>query len=328
MPTSRKPKKAFIQFAIAAVVSLVLGIGAIGITLMLVSSVATSAEEEKKRAFAEAQKAKTELEQLKRSNETNTNVSLQEIHAVVNIPSGTVIRDSMVSAAPVDEEGPALGSFGQVAEVVGRMTAASINQGEVIRKEQLLDSSGGLPVPEGMRAITIQIDPIGGLNGALSAGASVDVLTTLTVGEEKVTRTLLQGAQIIAAGGDTQPSNRSRSPVYSITLAVTPSQAELLALANSQGKFHLTLRNDRDREKVKVSGTNIRSLLTNSERPAVSKSLPPPPKFVRPSSEVPINFSIESLPFPSTPEPPGKKEFTMTIFKGGSTEDKTFEVQE
>lgn len=339
-PPKRRPKKAFVQFAIAAVIALVLGVGAIGLTIFVVGAVNTQNQQQLDEKAKEAEKAQQELARLKKEAEESQSqvVTATEVQAISDIAVGTPIEQAMITTTELPKGSRAAsGSFSRASYVVGKVASSKIMAGETITEDKLFAAEGLIDLDKGKRAITIAIDPVGGLNGAIMPGSSVDVLTTIAQGGNekdamRITRTLLQNVRVISIGAPSanrmasSPSTPAAPALNSVTIEVTPDQAELLALANEQGKFHLTLRGFSDKDKAKVSGADVTRLISGGAGRSPDKVLPPPPAF-NPTAEIPVNYSPDGgLP---QPEAPGstKETFKMEVFKGASSETKTFDKE-
>jgi pilus assembly protein CpaB len=202
-------------------------------------------------------------------------------------------------------------------------------RGEIVSVDQLLDASS-LSIPPGHRAMTIRVDGVASVNGAISPGVRVDVLTSIVRPEKAVTRTLLQNIPVIAvSGGTSAPMAAAPGGAASggsagsgggeaVTLLVTPRQAETLTLAGQVGVFHLTLRNLGDTQTNRSSGTDLNALMTGvggyEGSGQASGVMPRPP-----------NFGTDAgLPLP--PMPGGKSGFSMRIYRGSGSE--TIEFQQ
>lgn len=142
----------------------------------------------------------------------------------------------------------------QMDQAIGRVPRERVLKGEFIREERLADPEAGLGlnaiIPRGMRAVSININSGSAVSGFLNPGNYVDVLVTLPGDEEREpqTVTLLQAVTVLAVnnrigGGQEVATDKARP---SVTLAVTPEQAEKLTHAVAQGTVTLTLRNDID----------------------------------------------------------------------------------
>ena len=142
-------------------------------------------------------------------------------------------------------------------EFKGATVRASIFAGEPVRNEKLIKGDGGLMavmLPSGRRAVAINIDS----QGATSAGGfilpndRVDVVRTFhqdpkpgaaAGGDSYVTDTLLGNVKVLAIGQNVQEKNGEKVVTgETATLEVTPSQAEILALAQKTGQLSLALR--------------------------------------------------------------------------------------
>ena len=85
--------------------------------------------------------------------------------------------------------------------------------------------------------------------GFVLPGLRVDVLVTgsPTGSEGTVTTTCLQNMLVFSAGQTIQPDGRGQAiNTPTVTLLVTPEQAETLTLAGNEGRIQLVLRNSSD----------------------------------------------------------------------------------
>lgn len=153
-------------------------------------------------------------------------------------------------------------------QAIGRVPRERILANEFIREERLADPEAGVGlnaiIPRGMRALSINISDGSAVSGFLNPGNYVDVLVTIDGDDarEAETRTLLQAVTVLAVnnrmGSSVENIERMRP---SVTVAVTPDQAEKLAHAVAQGEVTLTLRNDIDVTHVETHGALASSLL-------------------------------------------------------------------
>ncbi len=329
----RKPKKVFVQFAIALVVALILGAGAVVVGLSIITNVSVEADKKAKEAEAAKKQAEEEAARLRQQQQKVVKITYKTVEAVADIVPGQPITKDMVTLVE-SEMPPPSGAVTQLSQAVGKMVKSPIIAGEPVMQTKLLDGDGFITVNGGMRAITIKTDSIGGLNGALSPGVHVDILVTITNNDNTVSKTLLQDIQVISvgnssdAGGAGGPGGRGASAGSragnAVTVAVTPKQAELLALANKLGSFHLTLRNFTDKNKNKLAGADMTELLTGVTPGQFPKTLPPPPEPAAGSFQN-VNFSNPdgaNLPAPDANSATSK--FSMTVYKGPASETVDF----
>lgn len=329
MSLARKPKKNIIFFVVAALVAGIFALGAIGLTLVMIGSANNAATTAQQEADEAKRKADEELKRLKKTlSQSPVSSKRYEVQALVEIPSGTLIKDNMVAPVELEESQiPTPGAFRSPMEAVGKVSSIPIHSGEAVTRAKVLDPSAGVPIKAGMRAVTIAVDQVGGLNGAIEPGSSVDVLTTILKDDNrKLTKTLLQNVKILNVGtSGGAPGGKGGGSIGSVTLAVSPSQAEMLVLANLEGKFHLALRNDLDDTRASVPGADVHNIITGVY--ASPKNMPAPPRAPKPTTDIPVSFGNDGLPYPSGPGTLSQT-FTMTIMKGTSSEDKTFDVSD
>lgn len=339
MPAPRKPKKVFIQFAIALVVAVIFGAVAIFVGFMVIQGVSTNAQKVQKDAADRELAAKTEREKYQKMLDELKQApkSFSIVKAVTDLSPGQPITKDMVTLAEVTER-PAPGTLSMISHALGKVVKAPIISGEPIESGKLIDTGGFIGVEEGKRAITIQVDNIGGLAGALSPGAHVDVLTTIAQGDESITKTLLQNIPVVSVGGGGSSSASSKrgstlaAPKetsggnMAVTVIVTPKQAELLTLAGQLGGFQLTLRNFSDKQHSPLSGADMTALMTGLQPASLKKELPAAPQMPASGNGFHnVNYAPgENLPAPSSGMP-GNPKFTMQIYRGTGSETVDFQ---
>ena len=131
-------------------------------------------------------------------------------------------------------------------------------------------SAGGLSsvIPDGYRAMTVKVDDVVGVSGFIQPGTLVDIVVTIVPPDtarhrEKVSKIVLQNIKVLASGQniDKPKNEKDTDRVKSVTLQVTPEQAEKLALAASEGRLQLVMRNSVDQGDEKTPGANKTTLL-------------------------------------------------------------------
>ncbi len=154
-----------------------------------------------------------------------------------------------------------------------------ISRSEIIRAEQVLSSRVVMDetkatlsyrIPENMRAFTIPIGEVSGVAGFISPSDKVDILISYSdenINRELTTYTIFQNMEVLATGDQTQPKdNHERNVVSTLTLLVTPAQAEVLAYSIQNGSFHLTLRSPIDTSNADVDYFNSSNFNSFRER--------------------------------------------------------------
>ncbi len=220
--------------------------------------------------------------------------------AAVDLPWGTSITSSMIKAVPYLKESLPAGSFSNPASLVGRTTMFPMKANEPLFESKLAPTSvstGGVAalVSPKKRAMGVKVDKVVGVSGFIHPGNRVDVLVTLS-GTDKVhvptTKIVLENILVLATGTELEKSGKQEKPaqVDVITLEVTPEEGEKLALAATEGKLQLALRNFADSANSDTRGTTISGLLSRVEAPkAVAKKTAPVKAAMVPS------FTIETI---------------------------------
>lgn len=192
-------------------------------------------------------------------------------------PQMVVAKRSVEAGTALTEEDLALGdvssdatipetAFTTVEELLGRVTQVPLLQGQAITSTLLAPKGMGpglqAAVPLGMRAVTVEINEMTGVAGYLGPGCHVDVIQTLR--DDKtgfpVARTLAQNVKITAIGMRHNPQDGDGGG-RSITLLLTPAQAELMELCSTLGRPRFTLRNGNDLAAVEAKGVTLAELL-------------------------------------------------------------------
>jgi pilus assembly protein CpaB len=186
-------------------------------------------------------------------------------------------------------------------DAFGRVPRERILEGEFIREERLADANSGVGlnaiIPRGMRAISINITDGSAVSGFLNPGNYVDVLVTIMDDDDDRTEktvTLLQATKVLAVDGrlgGTADSRESGSSAVkpSVTLAVTPEQAELVAHSQIEGDVTLTLRNDIDVTRVETHGATADKLIGKQIIPLSQVAPTPRPVPVQAAERDPLD---------------------------------------
>jgi len=206
--------------------------------------------------------------------------------AVRDLPAGAMVTREDV--ATLDWPGSVLpeGYASQVGDVVGRGLVVEVRKNEPVLDWKLADKEAGgglaITIPEGMRAVSVEVDEVIGVAGFVLPGTRVDVLATVMPGTDRrqtTTRIILQNVRALAADQAYQQDiNGEPQAVTVVTLLVTPDEAEALTLASTEGRIQLALRNTLDSQAVDTRGRQITSLVGGgSPSPQSSSAAPPRP---------------------------------------------------
>jgi pilus assembly protein CpaB len=108
------------------------------------------------------------------------------------------------------------------------------------------------------------VDEVIGVAGFVAPGTYVDVVATIMrtgVDGDSASRIILQNVKVLASGKQIE-SGKDGGPVEvkTVTLQVTPEQAEALALASTAGRLQLVMRNTVDENQINTKGIDTVAL--------------------------------------------------------------------
>jgi Flp pilus assembly protein CpaB len=201
-------------------------------------------------------------------------------------------------------------------DLVGRGLSVAINSGEPFPDNRLAAKGGGVGfasnIPQGMRVVPVHVDGQSGLSRLIVAGSHVDVLSTVAAGGLSATRTILQNVRVLSTDQSADKNTKDKSAaVESVSLLVTPQQAEVLSEAIAQNRIQLVLRNPLDE-------SSIAQLLPQEIKPAAP--------VVRKPREVTVTEKKIEAPVVQKPAPPtvemvsGTKKTTTVVAPSASQE--------
>jgi pilus assembly protein CpaB len=216
------------------------------------------------------------------------------------MPVGTLLTRDELRVVSWPASNPVPGGFGDLEAVAGRGLVVTVAENEPITELKLAprEAGAGLPptITPGMRAISIKVNEIIGVAGFVLPGAHVDVIVTVAGQVEggAVARCVVSNLLVMAVGTryDIEQNKEGKPiPTTVVTVAVTPEDAERIALAYSAGGIVLALRNPLDKAPTQTPGIRLAALVGPPAPPPVVKTVqgrkvvvaaPPPPPAPKP----------------------------------------------
>jgi pilus assembly protein CpaB len=223
----------------------------------------------------------------------------REVHVVVaadDIQVGAKLVAHDVGVVTIPQSAVPPGAFSDTSKVLGRGAVLPVAKGDFILQSKLapLNAGAGLPsmIPQGMRAVSVRVNDVVSVAGFVQPGTRVDVLATGNQGNsnERQTTTVLENVLVLAVGKNLDQNAPEGPAAPVITLAVSPDDAQRLALASQEGRIQLSLRNPLDTKKGGIGATRTSSLYPG-EKPVVTEvkskvhkitaktPTPPPPPY-------------------------------------------------
>jgi pilus assembly protein CpaB len=210
--------------------------------------------------------------------------------ATADVPRGTTaeaaLADGLIAVREIPRTYVSAGAVSSPRAIDGQVLAAALSPGEQVTRERFqLPSQAGLAysIPEGFVAVAIPSDAVKGVAGLLKPGDHVMVAATFDPGpntEDAATRVLLGKARVLAVGtsvgveappaeqqrgagigSNTQEDEQaSTTAAPTVTLALTPADAEKLIFAEEKGSVWLALLPAGDTTVPATTGRTLNTL--------------------------------------------------------------------
>jgi len=254
---------------------------------------------------------------LKAQNSVKTKV----VYATKDIPEGVAISSDALEEREIDQSKTPPDAVPSTSLCVSRIAKYGIAAGHMVSDHDLAPQNISVGIQaklkKGMRAITFGVDNNSGVAGFITPEDRVDILAMVGSGADIKAQPILSDVDVIAVGQVYQkaPGQTASTPVNSVTVALTPDDANRLAKSFTVGKLYLTLRNFEDH--TPVATVDITSLFG---RPSAREGLiaqaptlpilPPPPVSVISDTREPSGTS------PIAIQPPQPQYHEIEIWSG------------
>jgi len=256
--------------------------------------------------------------QFKQASSVKPIVTQHIVVAAAPLQLGTRVDASNLRLIPWPADQPVVGMFTRIEDCANRALITPVAANEPILDSKLASKASGAglsaTIPEGMRALSVAVNDVVAVAGFVMPGTMVDVLVTGRVsggthgGEENITRTILENVRVLAAGQKIEQDREGKpQTVPVITLLVSPEDAGKLAMASTEGKIQLALRNTVDSKKVDPPSVFEAALFSGTG--AVAAPAPKRTAAVKPAPVLP-------------PAP-----YTIEVITGNKRENKSFPNQ-
>ncbi|MEX2119111.1 MAG: Flp pilus assembly protein CpaB [Pirellulales bacterium] len=274
------------------------------------------------------------INQVMANRRGNTNEPTETVPVLVTLGEigiGDPLKPEMLKLEQWPKNNVPSGALGKLEDIEGRVTRVRFYPGEPVLDAKLLGkgekgTAASGHIPTGMRVVSVRVDAVSSSSGLILPGDRVDVLVHVTENQNKgipqtSTRTFLQNVKVFAVD-DLFNRNKDESAMAAktISLLVTPKQAELVMLATQLGTLQLVMRSNTDESNSDAPGASVEELLQHDDQFA---SRPAP--VVGPRGKNPL---IQLLNQPTKPEPQGKPRasaWVMEVIEGGTVREVEFE---
>jgi pilus assembly protein CpaB len=255
------------------------------------------------------------------------------VTASTDVEPGQPLGAAVLTTGQMTPGSVPTGAFESPAALDGRIALTRLVKGQPVLESMLapVGEAAGVQalIPPGMRAITIEVTEFSGLRGLLAPGCRVDIISVVPAGDgtqNSLARTIVQNVEVRAIGQQIAraapaPSGDTAAPAgdqaNSVTLLVTPTQAEAVQLASSGSRPWLVLRNARDGAPFDTHGTSLADL-----RGDEAKGIEPGTELVEAKPQPDPDPATD--PFeekPTVPAPPASPRTREVRFIKGTKEE-------
>jgi pilus assembly protein CpaB len=174
------------------------------------------------------------------------------------------------------------GSFNSIAQVVGvagkdppRVASRDLNPGEPVLNTRVTGPGGKLAlseiIPQGMQAVSLRTSDVQGVAGFILPGDHVDVLLT----RNGFVQVVVENLKVIGVDQNDNDESSGAQVGKTITMLVTPQQAQTITLAQTMGAVSFSLRHVLDSNRLTRLATSTSALDLRSA-PSHGHAAPPP----------------------------------------------------
>ena len=197
--------------------------------------------------------------------EEDSTVYVEVLFADKTIERNTSVSEDMFTLALLPQEAVHPSAVKYYDQIANSVTKYDIVKGEQVLFDKIITDTSqanlAYQIPKDMRAITFSNDEISGVANYIVEGDKVDILVVYNSLDEepRPIYTQLQNIEVIKVGafsGTIGSDGQAVEQPGSLTILVSPLQAEIVALGSLSGSFHLTLRNPLDTNKNEVKFYN------------------------------------------------------------------------
>ncbi len=257
--------------------------------------------------------------------------------AAEDISPGAELRPEVLKIAKISAAGLPPATFSSLADLGGRVAAIPVIKGQPLMESLLAPSGAGAGlqalIPAGMRAVTIEVNEFSGVAGLVVPGSRVDIVSTMQADEDHVTlsRTIVRDVEIKAVGQRMVAVHKEdeKEMFRSVTMLVTPEDAEKIELACAMSRPRLVLRGTGDEDsEQKTEGVTLAELRGDAgrkgDRPIPVEMTEP---TTRPAQVLKVSSSDDPFAAPVVPSRSTRaNQRTIQIIKGTAETSVTFEM--
>jgi pilus assembly protein CpaB len=198
---------------------------------------------------------------------------VQVVKARTDIPRDTIVLAEQLTVVQIPGRYVHPNAIKERNEAAGKIALSDITAGQELLASHLLtpgekSDRTAYSVPGAKRAISIEVDKVSGVSGGIQPGDRVDIMATVNIPvldakgnekEEPYTLLTLQDIEVLKVDGVATGSNQSDKKT--LTLLVSPQEAQPLVLASEKGRLRLLLRSPVDKSRADIKPMTLTDFL-------------------------------------------------------------------
>jgi pilus assembly protein CpaB len=258
--------------------------------------------------------------------------------ATRDIPEGALIDRVALGTVVWPSRTVPAGAFASIDSVAGRVARVNVFTGEALVPGRLAPSGTGpgleLKIPAGQRAMAVRINDVAGISGLIQPNSRVDVLVTIASadGSRQVAKLFMENMRVLSVGTEIQRGKDGQAnSATTVTLGVTPEEAERLAIAMNTGAIQLVLRGYGDPDSVRTAGATSLDVLRQLQGSRVAApAATEPVKSSRPAPRrVVATKPVQPPPTPvivTPPKPETVDSVVVNVYRAGKATPLKFDT--
>jgi pilus assembly protein CpaB len=179
--------------------------------------------------------------------------AMRDVVVVVDkVAFGDVMSADMLAVQSWPAHAVPHGTFSSLSQVISevegqeRRAKMPLAKGDILFSSKISDYGELVSITQqidpSMRAMTIRINDVTGVGGLIAPADRIDLTLTRNVDQRLVTSTLLQDIEVLGIDRQGRARAQDSGNVRTVTVQVSPSDAQRLALAQQAGTLSLSLR--------------------------------------------------------------------------------------
>jgi pilus assembly protein CpaB len=208
--------------------------------------------------------------------------NVQVLVSNADLSWGTKLTPEMMQLQEFPSGAIPEGHFTSLEAIKDRVLLIDLKRSELLLESKLAPlgtTSGGVAAVTDIdkRAMSVKVDDVIGVAGFIKPADRVDVMVTIEPEGGKqanmMSKMILENVKVLATGTQMERKGKDEEPkpVQVITVEVNVEEAEKLALASTQGRLRLALRNPLNKEHVLTKGANVGALLSSYRQKQTAK---------------------------------------------------------